>query len=101
MYVAKFRKFLLAYLKLNGDENVDKCEDVLRHKKYILHPDWFRMHGIPLVRLIQYPGEYVVTFPQGYHFGINLGINMNEAINVGTVSWIDWGKVCSSRCTCR
>jgi [histone H3]-trimethyl-L-lysine9/36 demethylase len=77
-----------------------KCEDNLRHKAYLLHPDWFRKRGIPLVRIVQRPGDYVVTFPQGYHFGFNVGYNTNEARNYATPRWINWGKVSATKCTC-
>lgn len=101
MYIHAFREQLVEYLRFyKVDADVGNCEDVLRHKKYILEPEWFRIAGIPLVRLVQKPGEYVVTFPKGYHFGVNLGINFNEAVNVATPeSWIDWGKF-ATVCTC-
>lgn len=98
-YIADFEKLFKTYLRVNGDPNW-KCPGVLRHKLHMLHPDWFKMHGIPLVRLVQNPGEYVVTFPRGYHFGVNIGFCVNEAINIATPRWIDWGKVASPRCSC-
>lgn len=47
--------------------------------------------GIPVCRLVQRPGEFVVTLPRAYHSGVNLGSNMNEAVNLGAASWIKAG----------
>lgn len=99
-YIDVFRKCLKTYLRRKGFAAAESCDDVLRHKGFLLHPEWFRMHGIPLVRIVQKPGEYIVTFPRGYHFGVNLGFNVNEACNFATPSWIDWGKVVSPMCSC-
>lgn len=94
-----FRLALTNYLRVAGvlDEG---CQDNLRHKGFILHPDWFRERSIPLVRIIQRPGDYVITFPQGYHFGFNPGFNANEAVNIASPRWIKWGKVSGTKCTC-
>jgi jumonji domain-containing protein 2 len=40
----------------------------------------------------QEAGEFIVTFPLGYHAGYNNGFNCAEAINFATDRWIDFGK---------
>lgn len=43
-------------------------------------------------KAIQYPGEFIITFPQCYHSGFNTGYNFNEAVNFTADFWIDFGK---------
>lgn len=93
-----FRKALKSYLQKHG--LLVECEDILRHKRFTFHPEWFRLRGITLVRIIQYPGDYIVTFPMGYHFGFNIGFNVNEAVNFGTQRWINWAKIMATKCSC-
>ena len=46
---------------------------------------------IKFFKAIQYPGEFIITFPQCYHSGFNIGYNLNEAVNFTTDFWIDFG----------
>lgn len=50
---------------------------------YLLSRNGFRVH-----KIMQNEGEIVVTFPKAYHWGFNMGNNLNEAFNFGTRSWI-------------
>ena len=40
---------------------------------------------------MQHAGEFVVTFPRGYHAGFNLGFNCAESVNFALDSWIELG----------
>ncbi|KAK2488420.1 LOW QUALITY PROTEIN: hypothetical protein MC885_003279 [Smutsia gigantea] len=76
------------------------CEAFLRHKAALLSPAVLRDHGIPFGRVTQEAGEFIVTFPYGYHSGFNHGFNCAEAINFVTQRWVDYGTAaaqCSSR----
>jgi hypothetical protein len=42
----------------------------------------------PLVSL----GEFVITYPRGYHAGFNVGFNCAESVNFALESWIDLGR---------
>jgi hypothetical protein len=42
--------------------------------------------------LVQQCGEFVVTFPRGYHAGFNLGLNCAESVNFALESWLDIGR---------
>lgn len=36
---------------------------------------------VPVYRLVQFPGEFIVTFPRSYHAGFSYGLNCSEAVN--------------------
>ncbi|KAK2488421.1 hypothetical protein MC885_003280 [Smutsia gigantea] len=75
------------------------CEAFLRHKTALLSPAVLRDHGIPFGRVTQEAGEFIVTFPYGYHSGFNHGFNCAEAINFATPRWLDFGTA-SAQCSC-
>ena len=39
--------------------------------------------------MIQYPGEFVVTFNKTFHAGFNFGFNLAEAVNFATINWLN------------
>ncbi|XP_059123314.1 lysine-specific demethylase 4D-like [Peromyscus eremicus] len=75
------------------------CQAFLRHKVALISPTVLKENGIPFGRMTQEAGEFMVTFPYGYHAGFNHGFNCAEAINFATPRWIDYGKV-ASQCSC-
>uniref|UniRef100_A0A669DPU0 [histone H3]-trimethyl-L-lysine(9) demethylase n=1 Tax=Oreochromis niloticus TaxID=8128 RepID=A0A669DPU0_ORENI len=50
-------------------------------------------------QITQEAGEFMITFPYGYHAGFNHGFNCAESTNFATLRWIDYGKV-ATQCTC-
>jgi hypothetical protein len=48
-------------------------------------------------KLLQQPGDIIVTFPRAYHMGFSYGWNCAEAANFGLVDWIPHGSVASIR----
>uniref|UniRef100_A0A8I3W7K4 [histone H3]-trimethyl-L-lysine(9) demethylase n=1 Tax=Callithrix jacchus TaxID=9483 RepID=A0A8I3W7K4_CALJA len=75
------------------------CEAFLRHKVALISPTVLKENEIPFSCMTQEAGEFIVTFPYGYHAGFNHGFNCAEAINFATPRWIDYGKV-ASQCSC-
>lgn len=51
----------------------------------------FKTSGVECFKAIQYPNEYIVTFPKCYHAGFNSGYNLNEAVNFVIDDWIPYG----------
>eukprot|EP00850_Spirogloea_muscicola_P015780 SM000124S25912 [mRNA] locus=s124:68368:73137:- [translate_table: standard] len=67
--------------------------DLLHQLVTTVSPAHLRARKVPLYRLRQKPGEFVVTFPQAYHAGFNNGFNCAEAVNFAPPDWLPFGAV--------
>ncbi|KAH9885966.1 hypothetical protein F4778DRAFT_759867 [Xylariomycetidae sp. FL2044] len=76
------------------------CDQFLRHKAFLISPNHLLQYfNIKVNKCVSYPGEFVVTYPYGYHSGYNLGYNCAEAVNFALDSWLPMGKI-AKRCEC-
>ncbi|PYH88953.1 jumonji family transcription factor [Aspergillus ellipticus CBS 707.79] len=76
------------------------CDQFLRHKTYLVSPNLLKsQYGITVNKLVHYEGEFVITYPYGYHSGYNLGYNCAESVNFATEKWLDYGRV-AKKCNC-
>lgn len=76
------------------------CDQFLRHKAFLISPSHLQSHfNIKVNKVISYPGEFVVTYPYGYHSGYNLGYNCAEAVNFALDSWLPMGRI-AKKCEC-
>ncbi|MQL97854.1 hypothetical protein Taro_030551 [Colocasia esculenta] len=57
-----------------------------------LSPSVLKSEGIPVYRVVQNSGEFVLTFPRAYHAGFNCGFNCAEAVNVAPLDWLAHGQ---------
>lgn len=46
---------------------------------------------VPVNKLVQWEGEFIITFPGAYHAGFNSGLNIAEAVNFADQNWIEHG----------
>ncbi|XP_069505448.1 lysine-specific demethylase 4B-like isoform X2 [Ambystoma mexicanum] len=76
------------------------CDAFLRHKMTLISPSILKKYSIPFDRVTQEAGEFMITFPYGYHAGFNHGFNCAESTNFATLRWIDYGKM-ATQCSCR
>ena len=76
------------------------CSQFLRHKTYLISPALLQSQfNIRVNKLVHYEGEFVITFPYGYHSGYNLGYNCAESVNFATEAWLDYGRI-AKKCDC-
>jgi hypothetical protein len=76
------------------------CDQFLRHKTFLISPSHLlQNYNIKVNKIVHHPGEFVITFPYGYHSGYNLGYNCAEAVNFALDSWMEYGRV-AKKCDC-
>lgn len=75
------------------------CPAFLRHKETLVTPQLLQWNNIPVTRVIQGPGEFIINFPGVYHAGFNHGFNCAESTNFATKRWVDVG-VRANTCSC-
>uniref|UniRef100_A0A8D0G9S4 Lysine-specific demethylase 4A n=1 Tax=Sphenodon punctatus TaxID=8508 RepID=A0A8D0G9S4_SPHPU len=80
--------------------SAQSCEAFLRHKMTLISPSILKKYGIPFDKVTQEAGQFMITFPYGYHAGFNHGFNCAESTNFATLRWIEYGKQ-SVLCSCR
>jgi hypothetical protein len=89
-----------AAMKTIWPADAKACDQFLRHKTFLISPAHLLSHyNIRVNKIVSHPGEFVITFPYGYHSGYNLGYNCAEAVNFGLESWLEYGRV-AKRCDC-
>uniref|UniRef100_A0A1I8F7D2 JmjC domain-containing protein n=1 Tax=Macrostomum lignano TaxID=282301 RepID=A0A1I8F7D2_9PLAT len=69
-------------------------------KPPVLSPQLLRRHGVPFDSVVQRQGEFIITFPFGYHCGFNAGFNCARATNFASRRWIDFG-LAARLCRCQ
>ena len=70
-------------------EEYKKCSMAVRHKNFHIDPKLLLEAGIKVTRVVQQPGDFVITFPRSYHTGYNSGANVAEAANFACPLWMD------------
>lgn len=76
------------------------CSQFLRHKMTVISPQVLRKFSIPYDKITQEAGQFMITFPYGYHCGFNNGFNCAESTNFASERWIDYGKK-AQVCMCK
>lgn len=59
----------------------------------MLPPRTLAEAGVPVCRLLQRAGSFVITWPRAYHAGFSHGLNMAESSNFATPDWLPWGRM--------
>lgn len=76
------------------------CDQFLRHKTYLISPSILKSKfGVNVNKVVHREGQFVITFPIGYHSGYNLGYNCAESVNFAIPNWLQYGKT-ARKCQC-
>jgi hypothetical protein len=96
---ADARKFEAA-MRTIFPQDYKHCDQFLRHKTYLISPEKLKTQfGIKVNKLVHYEGEFVITYPYGYHSGYNIGYNCAESVNFATHDWLQYGRI-AKKCDC-
>ncbi|KAI5891675.1 uncharacterized protein SCHCODRAFT_02629768 [Schizophyllum commune H4-8] len=76
-----------------------QCSQFLRHKSFLVSPKNLASYSCRPNTLVQHAGEFVITYPRGYHAGFNLGLNCAESVNFALESWVKLGRKARA-CNC-
>ncbi|KAK7027350.1 hypothetical protein VNI00_015313 [Paramarasmius palmivorus] len=80
-------------------KDTSQCSQFLRHKSFLASPGLLAKTSCKPNHCVQHAGEFMITFPRGYHAGFNLGLNCAESVNFALPSWLELGKVAKA-CKC-
>lgn len=73
-------------------KDTSQCPQFLRHKSFLASPTLLANSSCRPNYLVQQAGEFVITFPRGYHAGFNMGLNCAESVNFALESWLEIGR---------
>ncbi|XP_013414674.1 lysine-specific demethylase 5A-like isoform X2 [Lingula anatina] len=79
-------------MRQKAPELFESQPDLLHHLVTIMNPNILMQHDVPISRVNQHAGEFVITFPRAYHAGFNQGYNFAEAVNFCPADWLPWGR---------
>ncbi|KAH8104321.1 JmjC domain, hydroxylase-domain-containing protein [Phellopilus nigrolimitatus] len=64
--------------------DVAQCRQFLRHKSLLASPTLLAQSSCKFNKVVHYVGEFVITFPRGFHAGLNLGLNcVDSSLDIG------------------
>lgn len=80
-------------------EDFKNCSEFLRHKTFSVSPQFLEKNGVAYNKILHNEGEFIITYPYGYHAGFNYGFNLAESVNFALDDWFPIGEV-TKKCEC-
>lgn len=81
------------------NEDYKNCHEFLRHKTFMASPQFLQKNGIQCNSIVHHQGEFMITYPYGYHSGFNLGYNLAESVNFALDDWFPFAEK-THKCEC-
>ena len=91
-YREKFEKAIKSKCALLFKKDPNILLDIIT----MVSPAYLLSQKIKMYKTLQYPGEFILTFPGAYHSGFSTGLNVGEAVNFVTRSWFPYGRKCET-----
>lgn len=86
-------------MKDTFSDEYKSCPEFLRHKTFLVSPQFLEKHGVQCNKIVHNEGEFIITYPYGYHAGFNYGYNLAESVNFALDDWFPFGEK-TSKCEC-
>lgn len=86
-------------MKETFPEDYKNCPEFLRHKTFLLSPLLLEKKGIQCNKIVHNEGEFMITYPYGYHAGFNYGYNLAESVNFALDDWFPFAEK-TRKCEC-
>ena len=83
-----FRSTMEKLMKLR----IKEVPDLEHHITTQISPSTLLQNNVPVYKVVQEAGQFIVTFPEAYHCGFSYGFNCGEAVNFATSDWIPHGS---------
>lgn len=80
-------------------EDSKNCSEFLRHKTFLASPQFLAKNGVECNHIIHNQGEFMITYPYGYHAGFNFGFNLAESVNFALDDWFEFAPK-TQKCEC-
>lgn len=80
-----------------SNNGTDGAFELLTEKTTMFPPNVLLQNHVPVYKVIQLPGEFIVTFPKAYHAGFSHGFNCGEAVNFAARDWFSFGEDANER----
>lgn len=80
-------------------EDYKNCPEFLRHKTFLASPLFLAKNGIQCNSVVHNQGEFMITYPYGYHAGFNYGYNLAESVNFALDDWFEYAEK-TQKCEC-
>ena len=84
-------EFVFHQDQTKGQDAEDRAAGNFIEKTTMFCPKVLVENGVSVYKIVQQPGEFVITFPQAYHGGFSTGFNLGEAVNFATRDWYEYG----------
>lgn len=86
-------------MKETFHDEYKNCPEFLRHKTFLVSPQFLEKHGIECNHIVHRENEFIITYPYGYHAGFNYGYNLAESVNFALDDWFPIGEK-TAKCEC-
>lgn len=86
-------------MKETFNDEYKSCSEFLRHKTFMVSPQFLEKHNVKYNKIVHNEGEFIITYPYGYHAGFNYGYNLAESVNFALDDWFPIGQN-TKKCEC-
>eukprot|EP00184_Porphyridium_aerugineum_P006874 CAMPEP_0184706712 /NCGR_PEP_ID=MMETSP0313-20130426/36895_1 /TAXON_ID=2792 /ORGANISM="Porphyridium aerugineum, Strain SAG 1380-2" /LENGTH=1027 /DNA_ID=CAMNT_0027168273 /DNA_START=213 /DNA_END=3297 /DNA_ORIENTATION=- len=85
------QRYEMIFNRLHSDKFQQDWNNIYYNINTMMNPAVLVKNGVKVFRLVQHPGEIIITVPESYHAGFSTGYNCAEAVNFALPNWFPKG----------